>query len=184
MRWITFFILLYLMTALQDSHLGGIPYRLGAGWTLWPYIEFLPLLAIFYALYAADTAAPLAALLCGLAYDFRAGPGTIFIGTNLIPLAIVGWLIVRIRLSIFREHFIAQVVITLLAVVVFAILSAFFSWAIGAPLEGHTLWAHLTHIAGNAIYTSIVAPFLFYVLFRFQHLLGFTPHGPRLRGHG
>jgi hypothetical protein len=102
----------------------------------------------------------------------------------MIPLALVGWLIVRIRLSIFREHFISQVVITLLAVVVFAIFAAMFRWIIGAPLEGHTVWGHLTFIAGNAVYSAIVAPLVFYVLFRFQHLLGFTPYGPRARGHG
>jgi rod shape-determining protein MreD len=177
MRWITFFILLYIMTALQVSHFGGIP----SHGSIWPFIEYLPLLAVFYALYASDTAAPLAALCCGLAYDLRNND---FLGTNLIPLALVAWLIVRIRLSIFREHFISQVVMTLLAVLAFAIFSSLFRWMIGAPLEGHSAWGHFSYVAGNAVYTSIVAPFVYFVLFRFQHLLGFTPHGPRLRGHG
>ncbi len=181
MRWITFLILLYLMTALQTSHLGGIPSK-APGAALWPCIEYLPLLAVFYSLYASESAAPIAALLCGLAYDIGNFPDD-FVGTNLIPLALVGWLIVRIRLSIFREHFISQLLITLMAILAFAIISAIFRKFIGAPLEGKTVWTHFAFLAGNAVYTAAVAPFVFYVLFRFRHILGFTPHGPRTRGH-
>src|SRR4051812_26979777 len=88
MRWITFFLLLYLMTALQWSHLGAIPTKNGD----WPMIDFLPMLAVFYALFATDTAAPLAALFCGLAFDIG---NEEFIGTNMIPMALVAWLLVR-----------------------------------------------------------------------------------------
>ena len=56
MRWITFFILLYFMYALQIAHLGALPHG-PRGDDFWPAIEFLPLLAVFYALFAADTAA-------------------------------------------------------------------------------------------------------------------------------
>jgi rod shape-determining protein MreD len=174
MRWFTFLILLYFFTALQTSHLGGIPSKDG----LWPTIEFLPMLAIFYALYAVDASAPLAALVCGLAYDLRSGT---FIGTNLIPLALVGWLIVRIRLSIFREHFISQLIITLLGVLAFALLSALFRRLIGAPLQRNAMAAHLGYLAGNAVYTALIAPLLFHALFRFHALLGFTQQGPRSR---
>jgi rod shape-determining protein MreD len=178
MRWITFFILLYLAAALQFSHLGGVPTKEGEPW---PFIEFLPLLAVFYALYAAETAAPLAALLCGLAYDIG---NRDFFGTNLVPMALVGYGLVRIRLSIFREHFVSQVIMTLLAVFAFALLSALFRKVIGAPLDGKAAWTHFTYIAGNGVYTAIVAPFAFALLFRFHGLLGFSSHGPRTRGHG
>lgn len=182
MRWIPFFILLYLFTALHISLLGGIPSR-ATGGDLWPFIEYLPLLAIFYALYAADASAPLAAMVCGLAYDLRPGSGD-FVGTNLVPLALVGWLIVRVRLSIFREHFISQVIITLLGVLAFALFAAVFRKLIGAPLHRGAVWSHLGYIAGNSVYTAIIAPVIFYVLFRFHHLLGFTPQGPRSRNAG
>lgn len=177
MRWVTFFLLLYIMTAAQVARLGGIPSSTG---DTWPYIEYLPLLAVFYALYAANEAAPLAALLCGLTYDLMMAE---FVGTSLIPMALVGWLIVRIRLSIFREHFISQVVMTLLGVIAFATFSVIFRRIIGAPLE-RGIFSHLGVHAGNALYTAMVAPVLFYLFFRIQHLLGFTSHGPRTRPHG
>jgi len=181
MRWLTFFILLYFMTALHNSRFGGIPQASGSGGDIWPLIEYLPLLAIFYAMYASESAAPLAALVCGLVYDLYEFE---FIGTSLIPLALVGWMIVRIRLSIFREHFISQVVITLLGVLAFAFLSVILRRLLGAPLQGRSMWTHFSVHAGNALYTAIVAPFLFYLMFRFHHLLGFTSHGPRTRPHG
>jgi rod shape-determining protein MreD len=179
MRWLTFFILLYFMTALQNSRFGGIPQASDSG-DIWPFIEYLPLLAVFYALYASEAAAPLAALICGLVYDLFKME---FIGTSLIPLALVGLLIVRIRLSIFREHFISQVVITLLGVLTFALLSVILRRLLGAPMQGHSMWAQFSVHAGNALYTAIVAPFVFYLLFRFHHLLGFTSHGTRGRAH-
>jgi rod shape-determining protein MreD len=156
---------------------GGV----GAGERIWPFIEFVPLLAVFYALYAAAEAAPLAALLCGLAYDVMMAD---MVGTSLIPMALVGWLIVRIRLSIFREHFISQVVMTLLGILAFATLSVAYRRLVGAPLHGNSVFAHLGYHAGNALYTAIAAPLLFALLFRIQHLLGFTSHGPRTRQHG
>jgi rod shape-determining protein MreD len=178
MRWLTFFLLLYLMMAAQTSRLGGIP---ATGGAIWPFIEFVPLLAVFYALYASAEAAPLAALLCGLSYDLMMMD---FVGTSLVPMALVGWLIVRIRLSIFREHFISQVVMTLLGLLTFATFSVIFRRLIGAPLEGNSMLSHLGYHAGNALYTAMVAPLLFYLFFRIQHLLGFTSHGPRMRPHG
>ena len=46
MRWLPFFILLYLAGALQFAGLG----RLSTG--AYPRIEYLPMLGIFYALFA------------------------------------------------------------------------------------------------------------------------------------
>jgi rod shape-determining protein MreD len=164
------------MTALQASYFGAMPSLTGDPW---PRIEFLPLLAVFYAMYATEYAGPLAALLCGLMYDLRQGD---YVGTSMIPLALVGWGIVRVRLSIFRENFVSQVVLTLTAIMAFALLAVTFRWAIGAPLEGRSAWTHLGYLAGNAVYTGILAPFIFWVFFRFQGMLGFTSHGPRGRG--
>ena len=177
MRWITFFILLYFMYALQIAHLGALPHG-PRGDDFWPAIEFLPLLAVFYALFAADTVAPLAALACGLAYDIGNHD---FAGTNMIPLALVALLLIRVRLAIFREHAISHFIMTLLAVLVFAFLAALFRKLIGAPLYGLAFWPHSFQLAGNALYTAIVAPGIFWLLFRFPKLLGFTSHGARDR---
>jgi rod shape-determining protein MreD len=179
MRWITFFILLYLMAALQESHLGAIPHPQGDAW---PAIEYLPILAIFYALYAAESAAPLAGLLCGLLYDFA---NSDFLGINAVPLALVALLIVRVRLSIFREHFMSQLLITLFSIVAFGVFSMVARLIANSPLQGHSVWAHVATFAGDAVYSSLIAPFIFWALFRAPGLLGFTTHGPRAgRGGG
>jgi rod shape-determining protein MreD len=179
MRWITFFILLYLAAALQESHLGAIPHPHS---NAWPAVEYLPILAIFYALYASESAAPLAGLLCGLLYDFGNGD---FLGTNAVPLALVAFLIVRVRLSIFREHFMSQMLITLFAILAFALFSIMVRSLVNAPLQGHSVWTHMGTLAGNAIYSSLIAPLIFWALFRMPGLLGFTTHGPRAgRGGG
>ena len=177
MRWITFFILLYLMAALQVSHLLGIPHVHSPEW---PAIEYLPILAIFYALYATDSYAPHAGLLCGLLYDLTNAD---MIGTNAVPLALVAFLIVRVRLSIFREHFMAQLLITLFAILLFALFSLPMRYLAHAPFAGLSLWSHLAAISGNAVYSSVIAPLLFLLFFRFPSLLGFTSQGPRTRGN-
>lgn len=175
MRWITFFILLYLMYALQISHLGALL----LGRTTddpWPAIEYLPLLAVFYGLFAADTAAPLAAFFCGLAYDIG---NKDFLGTSAIPLALVALLLVRVRLSIFREHAASHFIMTLLAILLLAVLAATTRKLLGAPLYERAWWPHFIHLAGNSLYTAIVAPGLFWLFFRIPKLLGFTAHGAR-----
>jgi rod shape-determining protein MreD len=178
MRCITFFILLFLADALQQSHLGSIPHPFNS--TPWPAIEYLPLLAIFYALYASESAAPLCGLLCGIAYDLANHD---FVGTSAVPLAFIAWVIVRIRLSIIREHFMSQLLLTLLAILAFALVCLPMRSFASAPYQGHSVWTHFATLGGNAVYTSVIAPFLFGLFFRFPSLLGFTSHGPRTR-HG
>ena len=178
MRWITFFILLYVMAALQNAHLGAIPH---AHSDAWPAVEYLPILAIFYALYAAESAGPIAGFLCGLIYDF--GNADI-LGTNAVPLALTALLIVRIRLSIFREHFMSQLLITLFAILVFALMSLPMHMISGSPLQGRSGWTHFGTLGGNAVYSSIIAPCFFWLFFRSPTLLGFTQQGPRTAGTG
>ncbi len=164
------------MAALQEAHLGAVPHAHGDAW---PVVEYLPILAIFYALYAAESAAPLAGLLCGLLYDFA---NSDILGASAVPLALVAFLIVRIRLSIFREHFMSQSLITLLAILTFAVFSLPMRYVSNSPLQGLSMWTHLGSLAGSGVYSSIVAPLFFWLFFRFPSLLGFTSHGPRTRG--
>ncbi len=177
MRWITFFILLYFMSALQSSQLGSLP----GGHLLennWPGIDYLPLLAVFYAMFAGEAAAPLAALACGAAYDLVQGD---YFGTTMIPLALVALLILHIRLSIFREHVVSQMLMTLIALLIFALIAALFRRLIGAPLDGQSVWIHMGRLAGNAFYTALVSPLFYWLFFRFKLALGFTSHGSRTR---
>jgi rod shape-determining protein MreD len=175
MRWITFLILLFFMFALQIAHAGALPFG-PRGDVLWPTIEFLPLLAIFYALFANESAAPLAALFCGLAYDVGNHD---YFGTNTIPLALVALLLLRIRLSVFREHAVTHAIMTFFGILLYAILAALYRQFLGAPLYAASFWAHFTFLAGNAAYTALFAPPLFWLFFRFPKLLGFSYQGPR-----
>jgi rod shape-determining protein MreD len=177
MRWITFLILLYLMTALQAAGLGGFPHHND----IWPRIEYLAILAIFYALYAAEPSAPLAGLICGIAWDIITK--NVLIGTSAVPLALTVLLVVKIRLSIFREHAISQILITLLAILIFAALSIITRLIISAPLIFNSIWSDFAHTAANAFYSALVAPIFFWLFFRIQPLLGFSTHGPRSRVH-
>jgi rod shape-determining protein MreD len=178
MRWITFFILLYVMTSLQFAQLGGFPHGSGA---TWPRIEYLPILAIFYALYAAEPAAPMCGLLCGLCYDIITP--TEFFGSHAVPLALIAYCVVKVRLSIFREHFVSQFIITLLAILGFAVLDVAMRKIIGATLDGNSIWTHFGHLAANAIYSALVAPIFYWLFFRAQPLLGFSLQGSRGRMH-
>jgi rod shape-determining protein MreD len=173
MRWLTFLILLFFMSALQCSQLGAIP----LSHANWPVIQYLPLLAVFYAIFAGEQAAPIAALVCGAAYDVLQSD---YFGTTMIPLSLVALLILRVRLSIFREHLVSQMLLSLLALLAFAVLSALFRWLVNAPLEGQRFWSHAGHLAGSAIYTAIVSPGLFWLFFRFNRALGFNT-GKRTR---
>jgi rod shape-determining protein MreD len=175
MRWITFLILLFLMYALQISHLGAWPHGPG-GDVPCPAIEFVPLLAVFYALFANDSVAPLAAALCGLVYDIGNHD---YLGTNMIPLALVGLALVRIRLSIFREHAITHAVMTFLAILAFGVLDTLARRLLGAPLYGAGMGSSFGIQAVNALYTALLAPFFFWLLFRLRRLLGFSYQGRR-----
>ncbi|MEI8195084.1 MAG: rod shape-determining protein MreD, partial [Phycisphaerae bacterium] len=111
MRWITFFVLLYFAAALQETRFGA----LSAATHAYPIIEFLPLLAVIYALFADEHQAPLAGIACGLMYDIFSQP----FGIYTISLGLVAWLVVKIRMSIFREHLFSQFIMAFLAILIF-----------------------------------------------------------------
>jgi rod shape-determining protein MreD len=170
MRWIMFLILLYVMSAFQAAHFLGIP----SGDRHWPELLYLQALAIFYAMFANEAEAPLAALACGLMIDLLSTP-TVLVGTNMIPLGITALLVVRTRLVIFREQMFAQGVMTLLALLLFALVSTIFRVLIGTPaLEGQSFWTQLFTLIVDAGYTAAFAPFIFWLFFRFPQMLGFS----------
>jgi rod shape-determining protein MreD len=175
MRWTTFLILLFIVTAFQMAHLGDWPHGRTDSW---PGIEYFVLLTVFYALYAPEPAAPLAAVACGAMYDVSDGQ---FIGTHMVPLALVALGVVRVRLSIMRAHAISQIIMTLLAVLAFGGLSLVWRELLSAPLYGHAVWPHMGRMAGNAVYTAVVSPVAFRVFFGFRKLLGFAVPGVRRR---
>jgi rod shape-determining protein MreD len=167
MRWITFCILLYAATALQSARF------LALSAYDHPAIEYLLLIGIFYALFAPEEAAPLCGFWCGLALDMIS-PGQA-VGTAAAPLALVAYAVTIIRLSIFREHVISQIVVTLLGVVLFALLYGFLSAVVGGEPARllAVFWTVFRPLAVNAVYTAAAAPVLFWVLLRLKPILGF-----------
>lgn len=178
MRWITFVILLYVAAALQLARFGA----LSPAGKAFPVIEYLPLLAIFYALYASEEHAPLPAIWCGLVYDLFSAD---LFGIATLSLALVCWTVTRIRLSIFREHLISQFVIVLVAVGAFGtvggILRHLAPLLVGGAKSPYGFFQILGRMAANALYTALVAPAIFWVLFRFSSLLGFSTRMGRAR---
>lgn len=180
MRWTTFGILLYLATALQVAHFGQ--------WSEAGYfhIEFIPLLAVFYAFYAADNSALLACFCCGLIYDITSVG---VFGTNAILLSLAGYTITRIRMNIFRQNPISQFVLTFLTVVFLLLgrnlLTRLGLWSADrslADMAGYP--ATLAITLSSAAYTAFLAPWLFRGLLLVGTLLGFDLQSHRTRGRG
>jgi rod shape-determining protein MreD len=175
MRWITFILLLYIAAALHSAWFCAL-----GGAEKFPRIDYVAMLAIFYALFAAEDYALMAALCCGILYDLMA-PSPI--GPHTFSLALVAWVIVRVRLSIFREHVISQAVVTMLAAAAFGLLTQSL-WVImpkllGIATTGLPFGAAMKAWLINALYTGIVAPGVFWLLFKLNTLLGFSVRGPR-----
>lgn len=181
MRWITFIFLLYLAAGLQAGSLLGIPHAGNIAAT-WPRIEYVLLLVVFYSLFADDQQAPLVGLVAGLVLDLTS-PFDV-LGTYTVAMGLVALAIVWVRLSIFREHAASQIVITFLAVLVFAMIAGVLrALGPGLPDTGivSRFFGYLGDMTLDAIYTGLVAPVAFWLLFRLRPVLGFEKHGARSR---
>ena len=168
MRWLTFFLLLYFATALQAAHLGQ--------WSEFGYfhIEYIFMLAVFYALFAEKDSALLACFWCGLMYDLT---GQTIVGLEAILAGMIALGIVSIRMHIFRSSVLGQMVITFLAVllfltgrVVFGHVALYFA---GRPVPIINVLAYIGVILSSSLYTAAVAPWMFRVLFLLGDVLGF-----------
>lgn len=179
MRWIPFVILCYIAAAFQVAGLGLL-----APHGPYPIPQYIILVAVFYAMYAADDAAALVGLICGVLLDMTSSnvPGTL-----AIPLALTCCIILKIRLSVFREHGISQCIITGLAVITFAVLALCVRWLLAriARVDSGLLvsWTYLGMEAANALYTALLAPVIFWLLLRMESFLGFGLRGPKTRHH-
>ena len=174
MRWITFFALLYIAAALQSAHL----LQLNAEGYF--HIEYIPILAIFYSLYAERESAMLAALLCGLIYDLTC---TSLLGLEMVILGLIAIGITKIRAQIFRNNFISQMVIVFISITLFLFarmtISNLLLWTAGKHALIPTTVPFGFIALSSALYSAIVAPFLFRGLFFLGSLLGFESHPGR-----
>jgi cell shape-determining protein MreD len=103
------------------------------------------------------------------------------LGTHAVPIAMMAFLVVRIRFSIFRDHFLSQLLITLLSLLALAVFDVIVRMLISAPLDDGSIWRHFGHLSANAVYSALVTPILIALFFRLTPILGFTSHGPRSR---
>ena len=168
MRWLTFFLLLYFATALQAAHLGQ--------WSEFGYfhLEYIFMLAVFYALFAEKDAALLACFWCGLMYDLT---GQSIVGLEAILAGMIALGIISIRMHIFRSSVLGQMVITFLAVLLFlagrVLLGHLALYFAGRPVPIINGLAYAGVILSSSLYTAAVAPWIFRALFLLGDMLGF-----------
>ncbi len=168
MRWLTFFLLLYFATALQAAHLGQ--------WSEFGYfhIEYIFMLAVFYALFAEKDAALLACFWCGLMYDLT---GQSIVGLEAILAGMIALGIVSIRMHIFRSSVLGQMVITFLAVLLFLsgrlAVGHLVLFLAGRPVPIINILGYAGIILSSSLYTAAVAPWIFRALFLLGDMLGF-----------
>jgi rod shape-determining protein MreD len=180
MRWIPFILLLYLAAGLQAGALLGFPH---ANTPLpWPTLQYVMLLVVFYSLFANEQLAPLAALAAGLALDLI-NPLDV-LGTSTMAMGLVSLAIIAVRMSIFREHAASQIIMTILAVLLFAVVAGTLrSVGPGVPDTQVVLpfAKYFGLMSANAVYTGLLAPLVFWLLLQMRNLLGFAAHGGRAR---
>ncbi|MGC8625588.1 MAG: rod shape-determining protein MreD [Phycisphaerae bacterium] len=174
MRWITFFLLLYFATALQAAHL--------AQWSEFGYfhIEYIFMLAVFYALFAEKNSALLAGFWCGLMYDLT---GQSLVGLEAIVAGMIALGIVSIRMHIFRTSVLGQMVITFFAVLAFLagrlVLTHLALVLAGRPVPITNVLGDTGIILSSSLYTAVVAPWVFKALFLLGDMLGLEPQHHR-----
>jgi len=147
-----------------EATLAGLRHWLGA------QVDLLPALMVYTALNADIVTVSLLAVFGGLWFDaLSANP----LGTSILPLAAVGFVIWRQRELILRESPFAQLVLGAIASAVVPGLSVLVLLTISQqPLLGWgSIWQWLVMTAGGAVATPVI-----FVLFDWcNHALGYQP---------
>jgi cell shape-determining protein MreD len=148
-----------------EATLAGLRHWLGA------QVDLLPGLMVYAALNADIVTVSLLAVFSGLWFDaLSANP----LGTSILPLFAVGFVIWRQRDLILRESAFAQLVLGASASAVVPGLSVLLLLTLGqSPLLGWgSIWQWLVITAGGAVATPVI-----FVLFDWCHrALGYQPH--------
>jgi rod shape-determining protein MreD len=157
-------LLAALVAVFGQSALGGVRQLLGT------QIDLLPALMVFAALTANPAVMIALAVLGGLLFDtLSANP----LGTSVLPLLTIGFLIQVRRELILREHFHAQFVIGAMASALAPLLSVLILLTLGKePLLGWgSLWQWLVMTVGGGVATP-----MFFLFFGWlNHALGYQP---------
>lgn len=155
-------LLAALVAVFSQSAIGGLRHLLGT------QIDLLPALMVYAALTASPVIMITLAILGGLLFDtLSANP----LGTSVLPLLTVGFLIQIRRELILRDQLYAQFVIGLLASALAPALSVIILLTLGqSPLLGWgSLWQWIVMSLGGAVAT----PMFFLVFGWLNHALGY-----------
>src|SRR5205823_9856644 len=164
MRWISYFILAYLIIAVQMAL---------AGYLRWGQASpnlVLPA-AVFIAINARREHALIGAFGLGFLQDlFTQHP----LGLYAFAYGLVGLFVVGTQPAVYRDHPLTHFFVTLLASMLVALVVLFNNWAYPI-LHSHSaqLSQPVLAIFSSALYTAAIAPILMCILGRTKHLFGF-----------
>jgi rod shape-determining protein MreD len=173
MRWISYFILAYLIIAVQMAL---------AGYLRWGQASpnlVLPA-AVFIAINARREHALMGAFGLGLLQDlFTQHP----LGLYAFAYGLVGLFVVGTQPAVHRDHPLTHFFVTLLASVLVGIVVLFNNWAYPI-LHSHSsqLRQPVMGILASALYTAAVAPLIMGLLGRAKPLFGFRGRHSALSG--
>jgi len=155
-------LLAALLLVFGQSAFSGLRGLIGA------QVDLLPALMVYTALTAGPFLMLTAAVLGGLCFDtLSANP----LGTSVLPLLTIGFLIQLRRDLLLREQAYAQFVLGLIASAVAPLMSVLILLTLGkSPLLGWgSLWQWVVMSAGGAVAT----PVMFFLFGWFNHALGY-----------
>ncbi len=175
MRWLTLFILAYVMLAIHLGIRAFITWHEAAP-------NFVLIAAVFVAINAPRNAALLGCFVLGAMQDlFTQQP----LGLQAFTLGLLAIVIVRNQTTIYREHPVTHFLVTLLAGLASAAIILLHAWVYG-KLHADS---HLSPAAGvlllDALYSALLAPFIIGLLQRRRRWFAFKsgrPSGFNLRG--
>jgi rod shape-determining protein MreD len=163
MRTLSFFMLAYLVTAIQLGVNGFVNWG-GAAPNL-----TLPVV-IFFVINARREEALIAALLLGLCQDLFAQQP---MGLYTLAYGLVGLFVVGAQPAVYRDHPLTHFFITLVAALVTAAVVWFNDWAYPILHHLEAIRPSVTAALGSALFTALVAPLLLGILSRIKGVFGF-----------
>jgi rod shape-determining protein MreD len=147
MRWLSFFILVYIALGLQAGLARAIEYKNAAP-------NFVLLVVIFIALSAPRDTALLACFILGAMHDF-ASQGTL--GLLAFTYGFVAVFIASIQQAVGRRNFITHFILTIVAGVIAAVILSLHGW-LRPPAPG--AYPPALPLFYSAIYSAILAPLI------------------------
>lgn len=157
-------LLAALLAVFGQSVFTGLRSLLGA------QVDLLPALMVYTALTASPFMMIALAVLGGLFFDtLSANP----LGTSVLPLLVVGFLLQLRRDLLLREQVYAQYILGLLASAIAPMMAVLILLTLGkSPLLGwSSLWQWTVMSVGGAVAT----PMVFFLFDRLNHALGYQP---------